>query len=97
MSEKKGVSHTAHLHRLKRLEGQLRGVGRMIEERRYCMDILTQLKAVRSALSALEKKIIEQHLNHCVTKAISSDDRTGQDWALEEIMKLLSSAQAPYS
>ncbi|MCB0385616.1 MAG: metal-sensitive transcriptional regulator [Bdellovibrionales bacterium] len=93
MSEKKGASHTANLHRLKRLEGQVRGIARMVEERRYCMDILTQLKAVRSALGAVEEKIIEQHLNHCVKKALGSDDKKEQDGAVEEIMELLSSAR----
>ncbi|MCB0365469.1 MAG: metal-sensitive transcriptional regulator [Bdellovibrionaceae bacterium] len=93
MSEKQGASHTAHLHRLKRLEGQIRGIARMIEERRYCMDILTQLKAVKSALGALEEKIIEQHLNHCVKRALASDDKKDQDGAVGEIMELLSSAR----
>ena len=58
------------------------------------MDILTQLKAVRSAMSALEEKIIEQHLNHCVKKAIGSDDKVEQDGAMQEIMELLSSARS---
>lgn len=93
MSDKLGASHEAHLHRLNRLEGQIRGIARMIEERRYCMDILTQIKAVRSALGALEEKIIEQHLNHCVKRAMGSEDAKEQDGALQEIMELLTNAR----
>lgn len=92
--EKKGTSHTSHLNRLKRLEGQIRGIAKMIEEKRYCMEILTQIKAVRSALGSLEEKIIEQHIDHCVRKAIGSNDKNEKGLVIKEIMELLESARA---
>jgi DNA-binding FrmR family transcriptional regulator len=58
--------------RLNRIEGQLRGIGRMIDEDRYCVDILTQVSAVQSALDALALKLLEHHLHGCVTHAVAS-------------------------
>jgi DNA-binding FrmR family transcriptional regulator len=89
---KKGSPHTSQLKRLKRIEGQIRGLSSMIEEERYCIDILTQFKAVRAALSSIEKKIIEEHLNHCVHNAVKSKDAKLTNQMLEEISGLLKSA-----
>ena len=58
--------------RLRRIEGQLQGVGRMIESDRYCVDILTQVSAVQSALDALALKLLEHHLHGCVSHAVAS-------------------------
>jgi DNA-binding FrmR family transcriptional regulator len=58
--------------RLNRIEGQVRGIGKMIEEDRYCIDVLTQVSAVQSALDALALRILEQHLHGCVTRAVKS-------------------------
>ena len=58
--------------RLNRIEGQIRGIARMIEDDRYCVDILTQVAAVQSALDALARKLLEHHLHGCVTHAIAS-------------------------
>jgi DNA-binding FrmR family transcriptional regulator len=58
--------------RLNRIEGQLRGIGRMIEDDRYCVDILTQVSAVQSALDALAFKLLERHLHGCVSDAVTS-------------------------
>ena len=60
--------------RLNRIEGQIRGIARMIEEDRYCVDILTQVAAAQSALDALARKLLEHHLHGCVSKAIVSGD-----------------------
>jgi len=60
--------------RLNRIEGQVRGIGRMIDDDRYCIDILTQVSAVQSALDALARKLLEHHLHGCVTQAIASGD-----------------------
>ncbi|HEV2219402.1 MAG TPA: metal-sensitive transcriptional regulator [Casimicrobiaceae bacterium] len=60
--------------RINRIEGQVRGIGRMIEEDRYCVDILTQVAAVQSALDALGLKLLEHHLHGCVAHAIASGD-----------------------
>jgi len=58
--------------RLNRIEGQIRGIGRMIDDDRYCVDILTQVSAVQSALDALARKLLEHHLHGCVSHAIAS-------------------------
>jgi CsoR family transcriptional regulator, copper-sensing transcriptional repressor len=58
--------------RLNRIEGQVRGIGRMIEDDRYCVDILTQVSAVQSALDALARQLLEHHLHGCVTHAVAS-------------------------
>lgn len=68
-----GAAQTAALaKRVSRIEGQVRGIGRMIEDDRYCVDILTQVSAVQSALDALARKLLEHHLHGCVTHAIAS-------------------------
>ena len=58
--------------RLNRIEGQIRGIARMIEDDRYCVDVLTQVAAAQSALDALARKLLEHHLHGCVTHAIAS-------------------------
>jgi len=60
--------------RLNRIEGQIRGISRMVEEDRYCVDILTQVSAVQSALDALARKLLEHHLHGCVAQAVESGD-----------------------
>ena len=62
------------LKRLARIEGQVRGVARMVDEERYCIDILTQLSAVDVALEAVALKILDEHVRHCVTRALASGD-----------------------
>jgi CsoR family transcriptional regulator, copper-sensing transcriptional repressor len=69
------LPHKASLStRLARIEGQVRGVARMVDEERYCIDILTQLAAIDSALEAVALKILEEHVTHCVTRALASGD-----------------------
>ena len=89
MSKKKGTSHQDQLTRLNRIAGQVRGIASMIEDQRYCIDILTQLKAIKRAVSAVESNIIEEHVNHCVHKAIDSRNRKEADEMMEEIKSLL--------
>ena len=60
--------------RVNRIEGQIRGIGKMIEADRYCIDVLTQLAAVRSALDALGLELLEHHLHGCVQHAVRSGD-----------------------
>ena len=64
----------ALIKRLHRIEGQVRGIERMVEDERYCIDILTQIGAVNTALEALAFKILDDHVNHCVTGALASGD-----------------------
>ena len=67
-------SHEDQLLRLKKVEGQVRGIQTMIEERRYCMDLLSQIRAVSGALRKIESGILKSHLQHCVNDAITSKD-----------------------
>ncbi len=66
----KQASHQSQLSRLKRIEGQVRGLARMIEEERYCIDILTQVRAARAALRKVEEQILREHVEHCVVQAV---------------------------
>ena len=79
----------ALLNRLKRVEGQVRGVAKMVEDDRYCIDILTQLRAVRAALSRVETEILKEHLDHCIEGAIVSGDRDEQRKKAAELIELL--------
>jgi DNA-binding FrmR family transcriptional regulator len=71
---------------LKRIEGQVRGVSKMIEDNRYCIDVVTQIEAVRAALGKVEADLLRQHLQHCVHKAMSSKDSGAQDRVIEELI-----------
>lgn len=92
-TDKEGASHSKQIHRLKRIEGQVRGLQEMIEDKRYCVDILTQIKAVRSALRSVEDQIVEAHLNHCVHNAVESKDKAQSTEMIEEIKALLKQAR----
>jgi DNA-binding FrmR family transcriptional regulator len=65
---------TSVLKRLQRIEGQVRGLARMVEEDRYCIDVLTQIAAVNTALESLAFRILDDHVNHCVAGALASGD-----------------------
>jgi DNA-binding FrmR family transcriptional regulator len=78
------------LKRLARIEGQVRGIVRMIEEDRYCIDILTQLGAVDTALEAVAIKVLEEHVRHCVAGALASGD---EQQATEKSAELLEAVQ----
>ena len=71
---KHGYDKEALAKRLHRIEGQVRGIERMVEDDRYCIDILTQVAAVNTALESLAFKVLDDHVNHCVTDALSSGD-----------------------
>ncbi len=71
---KKFPAHNDTLPRLKRIEGQIRGITRMVEERRYCIDIIQQLTAARKALDQVSLNIMKSHVNTCVSDAIRSQD-----------------------
>jgi DNA-binding FrmR family transcriptional regulator len=71
---------------LKRIEGQVRGVQKMLEEDRYCIDVVTQIEAVRAALSKVEADLLRQHLQHCVLHAMNSKDKTEQGRVIEELV-----------
>ncbi len=80
------------INRLNRVEGQVRGVGRMVQEDRYCIDILTQIQAVRAALNRIEGEILKDHLGHCIEGAIVSGDPAQQRQKAAELIELLGRA-----
>jgi DNA-binding FrmR family transcriptional regulator len=76
----------ALIKRLHRIEGQVRGVERMLEEDRYCIDILTQLSAVTTALESLAFRILDDHVQHCVAGALASGDAAEAEKKSEELL-----------
>jgi DNA-binding FrmR family transcriptional regulator len=80
------------LNRLSRIEGQVRGIGRMVEEDRYCVDVLTQLHAVRAALTRVENEVLKDHLDHCVMQAMTGDDLSDRQAKAGELIELLGRA-----
>ncbi len=81
------------LKRLNRIEGQTRGLARMVEEDRYCIDIVTQIAAVRAALRRVEEEILRDHVAHCVEHAIVSGNRADQRRKIAELMDVVSRAE----
>jgi DNA-binding FrmR family transcriptional regulator len=77
------------LNRLKRIEGQVRGIARMVDEDRYCIDVLTQLQAARAALGKVETQMLKTHLDHCVEGAITRGDIDDQRQKAKELIALL--------
>ena len=84
-----GKNMTAKLNRLNRIEGQVRGVAQMVEDDRYCMDILHQIAAIKSALAKVETQVLKDHAACCVAEAISSGDEDEQREKFEELVDLL--------
>ena len=78
--------------RLNRIEGQVRGLSRMVEEERYCIDIVTQISAIRAALRRVEEEILRDHVSHCVEHAIASGNKADQRRKIEELMNVVSRA-----
>ena len=76
----------ALIKRLHRIEGQVRGVEKMVEEDRYCIDILTQISAVNTALEAVALKILDDHVRHCVAGALASGDEADATQKTEELL-----------
>ena len=75
--------------RLKRIEGQVRGIARMIEEDRYCIDVLTQIRAIHAALRGVEDVVLKDHVEHCVEGAITSGDSAEQRQKVQELLTVL--------
>ena len=74
---------------LKRIEGQVRGIQRMINDREYCIDILNQIQAVKGALARVEEKILQKHFRNCVTTAITGSSEKQKQQKLDEILNLI--------
>jgi DNA-binding FrmR family transcriptional regulator len=79
--------HDENLDRLARIEGQVRGLQRMVRDGEYCIDIITQIQAVRSALRSVSTRIMEKHISHCLTDAAQSRNQQEIDQKIEEIIK----------
>ncbi|ALE17447.1 hypothetical protein AMC99_02168 [Altererythrobacter epoxidivorans] len=89
-----GSSHkSGALNRLRRIEGQVRGIARMIEEDRYCIDVLTQIQAVKAALGRAETEVLRSHAACCVAEAIASGDETEQREKFDELLELYEKAK----
>ncbi len=85
-------SKDSSIKRLNRIEGQVRGLSRMVEEDRYCIDIVTQITAVRAALRRLQEEILRDHVGQCVEHAIASGNKGEQRQKIEELMAVVSRA-----
>lgn len=83
------TSKDSRLKRLNRIEGQVRGLKRMVEEDRYCIDIVTQIAAVRAALRRVEEDVLRDHISHCVAYALASGSKAEQDEKIAELMDVL--------
>ena len=79
----------ACLRRLNRIEGQVRGLTRMLEEDRYCIDIITQISAVRAALRRAEEEVLRDHVGHCIEEAIVTGNRAEQRRKIAELMEVV--------
>jgi DNA-binding FrmR family transcriptional regulator len=85
----KEPAKSAVVSRLRRIEGQVGGVLRMVDEDRYCVEVLTQIRAVRAALHKVEEQILRDHLSHCVADAFSSGDLNEQRDKVDELVATL--------
>ena len=79
--------------RLNRIEGQVRGIARMVDADRYCIDIVTQISAVRAALRRVDEEILRDHVAHCVERAIASGNKADQRRKVEELMQVVGRAE----
>ena len=79
--------------RLNRLEGQVRGLAKMVEDDRYCIDVVTQIQAVIAALKKVEGEVLKDHISHCVEHAIKSGDKKAQREKIQELVQTLARAR----
>jgi DNA-binding FrmR family transcriptional regulator len=84
-----GTTHEETLPRLRRIAGQVQGIQRMVEEKQYCMDILTQIQAARSALRAVELRILQKHMAHCVSHAFKSGSSKETGAKIDELLRVM--------
>ena len=86
-------SKATTVSRLNRIEGQVRGLARMVDEDRYCIDIVTQIGAVRAALRKVEEEVLRDHVGHCVEGAIASGNKSQQRRKIVELMNVFGRAE----
>ena len=92
-SSMNAATKTSCRKRLSRIEGQVRGLARMVEEDRYCIDVVTQIAAVRAALARVEEEVLHDHVAHCVEHAIASGNAAEQRKKVAELMDVLTRSQ----
>lgn len=85
--------HSPVVNRLRRIEGQVRGVAQMVADDRYCIDILTQVQAIKAALGRAESEILKRHAACCVSEAIASGDAEEQKVKFDELVELFARAK----
>lgn len=88
----KGTDHAALLPKLNRVEGQVGGIKKMVEDRRYCPEIIQQVRASRKALASIEASLIESHIRCCVQKTLSGESEKAKNEKLEEVIRLFKSS-----
>ncbi|MCH9649365.1 MAG: metal-sensitive transcriptional regulator [Deltaproteobacteria bacterium] len=86
----KHANHSDQVGRLRRIEGQVKGILRMVEGQRYCMDILTQLRAAKAALGKVEEQVLREHVEHCVVQAVQGDDPMERQAKIDELLDVVS-------
>lgn len=87
--EKQMTTHLEEIVRLKRIEGQIRGIQKMIEEKRYCIDILTQISSVIGAIKSVEENILERHMKGCVRQSFNTGRKQDRAKKIEEVIGVL--------
>jgi DNA-binding FrmR family transcriptional regulator len=83
------TTHEAELVRLRRIEGQIRGIQKMIEEKRYCVDILTQLTSIVGAIKGVEENILDRHLRGCVNQSFTKGNKEDKTRKINEVIDVL--------
>ena len=83
------MDHTAQITRLNKIEGQIRGISRMIQDGRYCIDILTQIRSASSALARVQENIFRSHLESCVKDSLEGEDPKDREAKISEILEIL--------
>lgn len=78
--------------RLARIEGQVRGLVRMVEDDRYCIDVITQVQAVVAALVRVERLVLQDHIEHCVTEAVTSGNKAEREQKIGELINVIDRA-----
>src|SRR5210317_1201349 len=89
MAKSRHPNHENKLKRLNRIIGQLKGITNMIENKKYCVDILQQTRSVTAAIKSVEQLILKDHMNACVSSAMKSKNKKDQDKKIDEVIKLI--------
>ena len=87
--KKQTTTHLEEIVRLKRIEGQIRGIQKMIEEKRYCIDILTQIFSIVGAIMRVEENILQRHLRGCVRGSFSKGNKEDRERKIEAVIQVL--------